>query len=66
MNSKLLGCIQSWLDKSFPHFITVWLNKNRMVDAIFHSKLFLTDDTVSVTKEHVKEILFRNKKSNPN
>ena len=37
-----------------------------MVHAVFDSKLFLSDDTVSVIKEHVGEILFRNKKLNPN
>ena len=37
-----------------------------MVHAIFDSKLFLSDDTVSPIKEHVREILFRNKKLNPN
>ena len=36
-----------------------------MVLAVFDGKLFLSDDTVSVIKEHVREILFRNKKLNP-
>ena len=66
MTSKFLGCIQSQLDKLFPHFITVWIDKNRMVRAVFDSKLFLSDDSVSVIKEQVREILFRNKKLNPN
>ena len=50
----------------FLTFITVWLDNDRMVHAIFDSKLFLSDDTVSAIKEHVREILFRNKKLNPN
>ena len=37
-----------------------------MVHVVSDSKLFLSDDAVSVIKEHVREILFRNKKLNPN
>ena len=54
MSSKLLGCIQYWLDKLFPDFITVWLDKNRMVHSVFDSKSFLSNDTVLVIKEHIK------------
>ena len=66
MSSKLLGCIQYQLDKLFRYFITVWIDIDFMVHAVFDSKLFLSDDTVSVIKEHVREILFRNKKLNLN
>ena len=66
MSSKLLGCIQYQLDKLFRYFITVWIDIDCMVHAVFDSKLFLSDDTVSVIKEHVREILFRNKKLNLN
>ena len=58
LSSKLLGCIQSRLDKLFPRFITVYLDKDRMVHAVFDNKLFLSDDTMSVIKEQVREILF--------
>ena len=60
MSTKLLGCIQSWLDKLFP-----CLEKDRMVHAVFNSKLFLSNDTMLVIKEHFREILFWNKKLNP-
>ena len=43
MSSKLLGCIQYRLDKLFPYFISVWLDKDRMAHAVFDSKLFLSD-----------------------
>ena len=66
MSSKLLGCIQYRLDKLFPYFISVWLDKDRMAHAVFDSKLFLSDDALLVIKEHVRDILFRNKKLNPN
>ena len=58
MSRKLLDYIQSQLDKLFSHFITVWLVKDCMVHAVFDRKLFLSDDTVLVIKEHVREILF--------
>ena len=58
MSSKLVGCIQCRLDKLFPHFITVWLDKGCMVHAVFDSKLFLSHDAVSVIKEQVREIFF--------
>ena len=48
MSSKLLGCIQYRLDKLFPHFISVWLDKDRMAHAVFDSKLFLSDDALLV------------------
>ena len=58
MSRKLLDYIQSQLDKLFSDFITVWLDKDRMVHVVFDRKLFLSDDTVLVIKEHVREILF--------
>ena len=48
MSRKLLGCIQFQLDKLFPDFITIWLDRDRMVHAGFNGKLFLSDDAVSV------------------
>ena len=35
MSSKLFSCIQYRLDKLFPDFITVWLDKDLMVHAPF-------------------------------
>ena len=58
MSRKLLDYIQSQLDKLFSDFITVWLDKDRMVHAVFDRKLFLSDDTVLVIKKHVRKILF--------
>ena len=66
MSSKLFGCVQYRLDKLFPDFITVWLDKDRMVHAVFDSKLSLSDNIVPAIKEHVREILFRNKELNLN
>ena len=43
MSSKLLSCIQSQLDKLFNGFVTVWLDKDQMVHAVFQSQLFLSD-----------------------
>ena len=42
----------------FPHFITTYLGKDHMVHAVFGSKLFLSDDTVSLIQERVRKILF--------
>ena len=66
MSSRLLGCIQFQLDKLFPDFITIWLDRDHMVHVVFSIKLFLSDDAVSVIKDCIREILFQNKKLNPN
>ena len=39
----------------FPHFIITWLGKDHMVHAVFGSKLFLPDDTVSLIQECVRK-----------
>ena len=66
MSSKLLGCIQSRLDKLFPRFITVYLDKDRMVHTVFDSKLFLSEIPCRLLKNKLEIFYFETKKLSPN